>query len=184
LFSVELSNFHISHAFPCPDCGKPLIHYKGSKNGKAFNFWACSDKTKCGSKFFDNNGQQGAKQTPIELSNYDCSECGQKLRHVVKEGAGGYNFWACSNSSCGFTFKDNEGKPGDPNPKKAKTPPSNYKCPSCKSPLYHRKGHNVKTDKDYDFFACSNINCGKTYPAKDDKPDFPVSKSNKKSGKR
>jgi ssDNA-binding Zn-finger/Zn-ribbon topoisomerase 1 len=52
----------------------------------------------------------------------------------------------------------------------ASEPPSKFKCPACKKPLYHKKGHSQKTDKDYEFFVCSNKNCAKTYASKEDKP--------------
>ncbi|MDR1083565.1 MAG: type I DNA topoisomerase [Deltaproteobacteria bacterium] len=155
----------------CPNCGQPLRHIR--KDGPdGYNFWACSDRDNCGAKFRDNDGQPGEKNTSSPLSDHVCPDCGQRLRHLVKDGPDGYNFWACSSRECGTTFRDRDGSPGEKNAKKEKTPFSEFKCPTCQSPLYHRKGHSPKTDQDYDFFACSSRACNLTFRSSEDKPVF------------
>jgi DNA topoisomerase-1 len=167
----ELSAFSIRHGHGCPDCGQPLRHLVKTGQG-GYNFWACSDRENCGAKFQDDHGKPGEKQKSLELSEHKCSTCGKPLKHILKEGEGGYNFWACSDRNCGQTYPDVNGQPGEKTARKPKEEPSEFRCQACKSPLYHRRGHSQKTDKDYDFFACSNKKCGKTYNTKDDKPEF------------
>jgi DNA topoisomerase-1 len=167
--TAELSAFMLSNSKLCPDCGQPLRHL--CKNGKdSYNYWVCTNKDNCNSKFNDNNGEPGEKRTSLALSEYLCEDCKKPLRHIIKEGPEGYNFWGCSDRSCSATYKDMNGKPGEKNIKKEKAPPSKFKCSACKSPLYHRKGHSDKTGKDYDFFVCSNKLCKITYSSEGDKP--------------
>jgi DNA topoisomerase-1 len=167
----EIISFTDSHIQKCPECGESLRHLV--KTGQdAYNFWACTNREKCVAKFKDDNGKPGAKQSAFGLSDHKCAVCGQNLRHLVKEGQGGYNFWACSGKECIATYQDDNGKPGPLNTPKEKQPPTEFKCKACKSPLYRCQGHSQKTGKDYDFFACSNKKCGKTFQGKDGKPDF------------
>jgi hypothetical protein len=85
-------------------------------------------------------------------------------------------FDGCCDGDGMSTFKDDNGKPGERNTRKDKTPPSSFKCPSCKSPLFRRKGVSTKTGKEYDFYYCPNKACNKTFNTVDDKPDFSKSK--------
>ncbi len=143
--------------------------------GKPFNFWTCCDKA-CGTNLTDNNGKPGSKQEAPQLSEHKCPDCGKPLIHRVKEGAGGYNFWGCSgfkDGSCKSSFQDDDGKPGDKQEKKAAPPPSEFKCPKCKKPLYRRQGISQKTNKPYDLYGCSDRACNAIYNVKEDgKPDF------------
>jgi DNA topoisomerase-1 len=109
----------------------------------------------------------------IPLSEHKCPDCGKALRHMVKEGAGGYDFWGCSGyPDCKSTFKDDGGQPGAKNGPKAK-PASEFKCPKCKKPLYRRQGVSQKTGKPYDFYGCADRDCNAVYyPKEDGSPDF------------
>jgi DNA topoisomerase-1 len=155
----------------CPDCGQPLQHIVKEGQG-GYNFWACSNKGSCGAKFQDQDGQPGEKNAKTELTNHICQVCGQRLKHIVKDGPSGYNFWGCSDRACGATYRDEEGSPGPQNPPRVPVAPSDFKCPVCQSPLFHRKGLSRRTNEDYDFFACSNRACNATYQTKEDKPIF------------
>ncbi|MDR2141873.1 MAG: type I DNA topoisomerase [Deltaproteobacteria bacterium] len=154
--------------FKCPACGQPLRHiFKDGPDG--YNFWACSDRDKCGAKFKDNAGAPGAKASQNPLTSHVCKVCGRPLRHLVKDGPDGYNFWACSDRACGTTYSDDNGQPKE----RALPSLSEFKCPACQSPLKHLKGVSQKTGRDYNFFSCSNKACQSTYQAVDDKPVFP-----------
>jgi DNA topoisomerase-1 len=167
----ELSSFKAANTAKCPDCGTALRHLvKSGSDG--YNFWACTDRENCGAKFQDDDGKPGQKQKSPQLSEHKCQVCGQPLRHIVREGSGGYDFWGCSGRECRASYKDDGGKPGRLNVPKDKQPTSEFKCKSCKSPLCRRQGHSRKTGKDYDFFACSSKKCGKTYQSKDGNPKF------------
>ncbi|MDR1577441.1 MAG: type I DNA topoisomerase [Deltaproteobacteria bacterium] len=153
----------------CPECGQPLQHIIKEGEG-GFDFWGCVDREKCGAKFQDNNGQPGDKIGKNELTEYTCQKCGRQLRHIVKEGPGGYNFWGCSDRDCGDTYKDDNGKPGEKNPPRGQRVASNHKCPICKNALYRKTGQSRKTGENYDFFVCSNRLCQTTFNVKQDKP--------------
>ncbi|MDR1083349.1 MAG: type I DNA topoisomerase [Deltaproteobacteria bacterium] len=171
----ELKVFQDANVRNCPDCGQPLKRLIKTGTG-GYNFWGCSDREKCGAKFKDADGQPGEKIIPLQFSlpDFKCSVCGQPLKHLIKEGPNGFNFWACSDrDKCGARFEDADGQPGAMS---VKAGFSDFKCQSCKSPLFRRKGHSAKTGKDYDFFACSNKKCGKTYQTEYGKPDFPAKK--------
>jgi DNA topoisomerase IA len=38
----DLNKFIKEHASLCSDCGAFLMHWKGTKNNKPYDFWACS----------------------------------------------------------------------------------------------------------------------------------------------
>ncbi|MDR0571715.1 MAG: type I DNA topoisomerase [Rickettsiales bacterium] len=180
---TELKSFLSANTPSCSDCGSMLIHFKGTKNSKNYNFWACSNKEQCGAKYNDDNGKPGTKQIPFPLSDFTCSVCGQKLRNIVKDGDNGYNFWACSNKECSSTFKNDDGKPGELNKKASKSEPvSKYKCSKCKSPLYHKTGVSQRTGGDYNFFVCSNKTCKMTFSSSND--NTPIFENPKINGKK
>ncbi|MDR0354995.1 MAG: type I DNA topoisomerase [Deltaproteobacteria bacterium] len=155
--------------FKCADCGQPLRHIVKEGEG-GYDFWACSDRETCGAKFKNQDGAPGERQVRYELSEYGCLVCGRPLRHVVKKGEGGYNFWGCSNRSCNATYRDDDGEPGEQTLRKPKQPPSEHQCPNCRTPLYHRKGVSQRNGREYDFFSCPNGSCRATFPARDGKP--------------
>ena len=178
----ELGAYLKAAGIGCPDCGGLVEHWEGlsKKTNQPYNFWACSNK-ECKAIFEDNKGKLGPKQEkkePAPLSDHNCPDCGRPLRHVVKEGEGGWNFWGCSGfkdekKPCKSVFNDDDGKPGERREAKAVPPPSEYKCPKCKQPLYRRQGVS-KSGKDYDLFTCGNKApaCDALYWAKDGKPNF------------
>jgi ssDNA-binding Zn-finger/Zn-ribbon topoisomerase 1 len=154
----------------CPDCGQPLRHIvKDGANG--YNFWACSDRS-CGAKFNDDGGAPGQQNAKRELTDQKCQVCGQRLFHIVKKGEDGYDFWACSDRSCGTTYQNMDGQPGPKSAPRSQPVDSEFKCLACQSPLRHLKGLSRKTGENYDFFVCSNQDCNAKYQTLDDKPNF------------
>jgi DNA topoisomerase-1 len=125
--NLEIMSFSDSHIQKCPECGESLRHL--FKTGKdAYNFWACTKREKCGTKFKDDNGNPGGKQPTFGLSDHTCAIFGTYLRHIAKKGQGGYNFRACSDKECIATYQDDNGKPGSLNTPKEKQPAAYFKC--------------------------------------------------------
>ena len=93
-----------------------------------------------------------------------CPECGdrEQFKHLYSKEKG-YNYWACK--ACGSSFVDAEGRPGKKREKPAQT---EFPCEKCGKPLNHIKGE--KNGRAYDFFACSDKECGTTYDNVDGKP--------------
>lgn len=121
ILEKELNTFSLATGYACPDCGRPLRHMvKPDK----YNFWSCSGYQlgECSASFKDNNGKPGERQEKkeqIPLSEFNCQVCGKPLRHIIKGGDGGYDFWSCSGyPDCKTSYKDDGGKPGDKQEKK------------------------------------------------------------------
>ncbi|MDR1314658.1 MAG: hypothetical protein LBQ12_13465 [Deltaproteobacteria bacterium] len=158
----------------CPKCGDQILHKikPNGPTGRGWNYWACANRD-CKAAWDDNNGAPGperAKSTAT-ISDHLCADCGKPLRHMVKEGEGGYNFWGCSGfPACRSTYQDVNGKPGG---KTSRSDPSGFKCVRCGSDLYRRKGTSRRTGVDYDFFSCANQKCGSIYDVRDGQPDVP-----------
>jgi DNA topoisomerase-1 len=186
LLNNEVEGFLDAVSPKCPDCGKRLTHRvrKETKEKQAYDFWGCSAYPECKASFKNDNGKPGERQAnKAVLSEHKCQECGKPLRHFVKEGEGGYNFWGCSGykEGCAAKYRDDGGLPGGKIEKKSATP-SEYKCPKCKKPLYRRQGTSRKTGKDYDFYGCADRACDAIYyPKEDGSPDF---SPKKKGGKK
>ena len=107
----------------------------------------------------------------MSATSHKCSECGRPLRHLVKKGKDGYDYWACSGRpDCKASFENNNGQPGEKRKPKS-SPPSEFKCPKCGASLYHRQGKS-KAGKDYDFFGCGDRACNTIVQTKDGRPDF------------
>ncbi|WCF29559.1 type I DNA topoisomerase, partial [Xylella fastidiosa] len=108
--NMELSTLQVSATpkHPCQECGKPLRRIPG-KNG---HFWGCSGYPDCSVTFPDEGGKPGQKK-PVEVSNFACGKCGKPLKHLVKKGKGGYDFWGCSGfkEGCKAAYEDKKGKP-------------------------------------------------------------------------
>ncbi|WP_341353146.1 topoisomerase DNA-binding C4 zinc finger domain-containing protein [Xylella fastidiosa] len=70
-------------------------------------FWGCSGYPDCSVTFPDEGGKPGQKK-PVEVSNFACVKCGNPLKHLVKKGKGGYDFWGCSGfkEGCKATYED------------------------------------------------------------------------------
>ncbi len=184
LLNNEVEGFLDATSPKCPDCGKRLAHWvrKETEDKKAYDFWGCSGYPDCKASFKNDNGKPGDRlPNKAVLSEHKCQECGKPLVHRVKEGECGYNFWGCSGFKDGCTakYRDDGGKPGE---KIVSAPPSEYKCPKCKKPLYRRQGTSKKTGKPYDLYVCADRACDAVYYAKDDgTPDF---NPKKKGGKK
>ena len=108
-------------------------------------------------------------------NSYPCPDCGQPMRHMIKKGTGGYDFWGCTGyPNCKTTCVDDNGLPDSRQEAREKKPQelSEFKCKECGKALIHRKGIS-KAGKEYEFFGCSGFpGCKDTYNAKDGKPDF------------
>ncbi|MDR1871395.1 MAG: type I DNA topoisomerase [Deltaproteobacteria bacterium] len=141
----------------CPACGQSSLDHVIKDGPNGYNFWACSDRANCGAKFQDNNGQPGEKSGKSTLSEFKCPDCGLALNHIVKEGPNGYNFWACSDRNCGAKFQDNNGEPGE---KSGKSELTSHVCEVCGQRL---KRLTKDGPTGYNFWACSDRNCGTTY---------------------
>jgi len=104
---------------------------------------------------------------------HPCPDCGKPLRHRVKDGKAGYDFWGCSGyPDCNVSFEDDGGKPGAKREKKEQQT-SEFRCPKCQRPLIRRTGTG-KNGKPYDLFGCSGFpkKCKESFNAKEGKPDF------------
>lgn len=106
-----------------------------------------------------------------------CPECGsdklwRRVKKPDKKDDRSWDFFSCSD--CEATFDTVDGKPGPKREKKEKPPVTEYKCPKCGKPLYHRTGTSAKTGNAYDFYACSGFpKCKASFNTKEDgKPDL------------
>lgn len=178
----EIKSFIATSGAPCPECGCSLVHRvkEATEDNAGYNLWFCSGHPNCSAVFADSDGKPGERQEKRELaplSEHNCQKCGKPLRHQVKEGPKGYNFWGCSGfPKCKESYEDDAGKPGEK--KRPKGPPaSGFICRKCSGPLYRRQGTSEKTGKEYDFFGCAARSCGKTYPTRDGQPDFDFKKA-------
>lgn len=63
--------------YPCEVCGEPLRHIKGEKNGRAYDFFACS-KQDCDAKY-DNVEGKPVKRAPRPVTDFKCKKCGKPL---------------------------------------------------------------------------------------------------------
>ena len=116
---------------------------------------------------YDILSKEAEKMTAENL--HPCPDCGKPMRHKVKAGKDGYNFWGCSGyPDCTATCEDDNGRPGKKQEPKAPPELSEFKCEKCGQPLIHRQGE--KNGRTYDFFACSSKQCGATFDNVDGKP--------------
>jgi DNA topoisomerase-1 len=106
-----------SGLFGCPSCGRPLLHRQGSKDGNDYNFWSCSDRNSCESKFNDDDGKPDfltPRKDKDKLTDFKCLVCGSPLYR--KKGFShrmgmDYDFFSCSSRNCSQTYKTWEEKP-------------------------------------------------------------------------
>ena len=85
-------------AFPCPNCGSPLLKRQSSKD-KSW-FWGCSAYPSCKTTLPDDNGKPGKRGS--QLTEFKCPECQKPLRKL--NGAKG-EFFGCSGyPECKKTF--------------------------------------------------------------------------------
>lgn len=116
-FERELQAFQNAlPTFPCPDCGKPLVH-RVRTGPKGYDFWGCSGYPDCRVNFFSKGDKPGRRKEKQDgerppLSDYKCPDCGKPLVHRVKTGTKGYDFWGCSGyPKCKNVWDDDHGKP-------------------------------------------------------------------------
>ncbi|MFG6375277.1 MAG: DNA topoisomerase 3 [Desulfovibrio sp.] len=76
-------------AFPCPNCGAPLLRRQSMKD-KSW-FWGCSGYPSCKTTLPDDNGNPGKRGS--ELTEFKCPDCNKPLRKL--NGAKG-EFFGCS----------------------------------------------------------------------------------------
>ncbi len=93
-------------AFPCPNCGAPLLRRKSVKD-KSW-FWGCSAYPSCTTTLPDDNGKPGKRGA--QLTEFKCPGC-QKPLHKLKGAKG--EFFGCSGyPECKKTFPVGaDGKP-------------------------------------------------------------------------
>ncbi|MDR2504239.1 MAG: type I DNA topoisomerase [Deltaproteobacteria bacterium] len=113
--SQEIGVFTAKNCHACPECGKPLLHrMKKGKDG--YDFWGCSGWPECKYSVPDAGGKPGAKQEkkPLELSEYQCPQCGKPLahKHGVNKSGKAYDFYGCSGyPACAARFWSKNGAP-------------------------------------------------------------------------
>lgn len=101
--------------FDCLKCGNAKLERRtGSKNGVAYDFFACSDK-KCGATFSVED------EKPVErkqdLTDFKCPNCGKPL--AKKPTKNGGVWYGCTGyPKCPARFWDKDGKPDFDNPPK------------------------------------------------------------------
>lgn len=150
----------------CPKCSNFLRHNikPDSPDSKGYNFWVCSDRN-CNSFFNDIDGAPdftGNNSSSTELSNYTCPDCGDGLIHIKREGGQkSYNFWKCSNDTCGSYFEDIKDTPDFESIRKSVI--TSEKCPACSSPLKHNFRDQSAKLSGYDYWLCTNAECGKSF---------------------
>ncbi|MDR3205028.1 MAG: type I DNA topoisomerase [Deltaproteobacteria bacterium] len=165
---VSFGEDEVKHS--CPQCGLKLRHnYKQGPGG--YNYWVCREEGGCGSNFNDFKGAPGSKREPpqVTLTDIDCPKCGRKLKHVVKEPPGGYNFWVCSDNLCALKYNDLQGAP-------VLTKAINeeqFSCPECGGRL--RRSFKEGFDGLY-FWTCLESACGSKFIDDNGRPNqkFPT----------
>lgn len=97
-----------------------------------------------------------------------CPACGdrEQFRHIYSREKG-WNFWGCK--ACGATFADDDGRPGPQREKRA-AELTDFLCKKCGKPLQHLKGTKKDGSGQYDFFSCSDKECGAKYDNVGGKP--------------
>lgn len=95
-------------AFPCPQCGAPLLRRQHPAHDTWF--WGCSEYPKCKTILPDDNGKPGKPKSQSVLTEFKCPECQKPLRKL--NGAKG-EFFGCSGyPECKKTFPVGaDGKP-------------------------------------------------------------------------
>lgn len=102
-----------------------------------------------------------------EKTAIPCPECGNwdTFYHNVNAEKG-WNYWKCK--ECNASFEDDNGHPGSRKEKK-EIPLSEFDCLKCGSAKL-RRITGTKNGAAYDFFKCSDENCGATFNAVDGRP--------------
>lgn len=95
----------------CPDCKTNDLRLIKGANGP---FWACKGYPTCNGTFPDAGGKPGQRKVAV-VSEYKCVKCDKPLRHNVKKGKTGYNFWGCSGfrEGCKATYPNLKGDKPD-----------------------------------------------------------------------
>ncbi len=118
------------------------------------------------SKAYETLAEEVAKYSA--KSAIPCPKCGYALKHLKgtnKDTKKPYDFFVCENESCEATFNNVNGKPVE-----RSFDVTEHTCIKCGAKLVHRTGTSQKDGKPYDFFACSNKDCGMNYDNKDGVP--------------
>jgi ssDNA-binding Zn-finger/Zn-ribbon topoisomerase 1 len=150
----------------CPTCDGFLRHHIREENklGRAYNFWACSNR-ECRTTMEDLNGLPNFnKVNGGTQSEHTCPDCGKYLTHMYKEESNedkGFNYWKCPDAACGTFFDDEDGAPNHNTIRKSIL--SSFPCPKCQSPLKHNLRDPGTTTKGYNYWVCSNKDCGTNF---------------------
>ncbi|MDR2350998.1 MAG: topoisomerase DNA-binding C4 zinc finger domain-containing protein [Deltaproteobacteria bacterium] len=158
----------LSTAETCPKCGQFLKHHsrKESERGRAYDFWACSDRD-CPVTLRDKNGSPDyeAYRRLAEAPEIPCPDCGKPLVHMFRESSegkdDGFDYWKCPTPECGTLFDDDNGSPDMTSIRKSAL--TTVKCPKCSSFLRHLHRDPSPSRKGYDYWKCSNRECGASF---------------------
>lgn len=164
VFMGELSAFKDKTMVPCPECGNREKFYRNQSKDKKSYYWKCAN---CNNSFKDDNGRPGELNVSQErpLSDIDCPTCGKaKLARITGSKNGvAYDFFACSDKSCGAKFSVENDKPVE-----RRQDLSEHKCPKCGKPLAKRP-----TKKGGVWYGCTGYpKCDARFWDKDGQPDF------------
>ncbi len=104
----------------------------------------------------------------VQAHAIPCPACGnrERFRHIYSREKG-WNFWGCK--ACGAIFADDNGRPGLRQEKGA-AELTDFLCEKCGKPLQHLQGTKKDGSGQYDFFACSDKECGAKYDNVDGRP--------------
>ncbi|MDR1577616.1 MAG: hypothetical protein LBT86_05240 [Deltaproteobacteria bacterium] len=142
----------------CPDCQSPMVLIKGASERDNYSFWGCKNRENCGARFVNDGGELGERLSSTANTSFLCVECHRslQLRKGLKNGRF-YATWHCVNPDCLQRYYDNHGHPGEPMASSVKT---DWRCQLCGEPLSHVVKKGLKS---FDFWACSNNQCGANY---------------------
>ncbi|MDR2352532.1 MAG: type I DNA topoisomerase [Deltaproteobacteria bacterium] len=91
---------------------------------------------------------------------HPCPVCSSPLRHLKKDslpGEKGYNYWKCTNDSCGSIFDNLADAPILSSRRQSFL--TDFLCPICQNPLRHFIREESPNQKAYNFWRCTKDEC-------------------------
>ncbi|MDR1166742.1 MAG: type I DNA topoisomerase [Deltaproteobacteria bacterium] len=165
----------------CPNCHSPLSHRQriADNPAESYNYWKCPND-ECGS-FFDDKDDSPDLETERRsvMSDFKCPKCQSPMKHLIRpksEKKAGYNFWACSDRSCGTAVNDKDDAPDFDAPRQSSS--SDHHCPNCEANLHHLFRAPEGDHQGYNYWKCPTESCGSFF---DDQDGAPNLKSARKS---